>query len=90
MDSPRTKIYLLLTALLCFSQFTQAQVFTIKGIFFRKSSDERIASATVTDLKTQQIMMSDELGGFNIPVSKGDTLLFKKTGYTDQKQGLIF
>lgn len=31
-------------------------------------------------------MMSDELGGFNIPASKGDTLLFKKTGYTEQKQ----
>ena len=31
-------------------------------------------------------MMSDELGGFSIPASKGDTLLFRKTGYTDQKQ----
>jgi hypothetical protein len=89
MNSHRFKIYLLLTTLLCFSQFIQAQGFTVKGIFFRKNSDERIASATVTNLKSQQIMMSDELGGFSIPASKGDTLLFKKTGYTDQTQVVI-
>jgi len=71
----------------CLSVFAQAQqTFTINGIFFKKTTDERIASATVTNLRSQQIMMSDELGGFSIQAIKGDTLLFKKTGYTDQKQ----
>ncbi|WP_461450246.1 hypothetical protein [Mucilaginibacter sp.] len=79
--------YFLLIVLFCLPLLSSAQqTFTLKGIFFRKSSDVRIASATVTNLKSQQIMMSDELGGFSIPVSKGDTLLFKKTGYTNQIQ----
>jgi len=33
--------------------------------------------------------MSDELGGFSIPASKGDTLLFKKTGYAELKQVVV-
>jgi hypothetical protein len=80
-------IYPALIAFFCLPILAQAQqAFTVNGIFFKKSSDERIASATITNLKSQQIMMSDELGGFSIPASKGDTLLFKKTGYTEQKQ----
>jgi hypothetical protein len=87
MSSRHIKIYNILIVLFCLPIFSNAQqTFTLNGIFFKKSTDERIASATVTDMKTQVIMMSDELGGFNIQTSKGDTLLFKKSGYTDQKQ----
>ncbi|MHB8206045.1 hypothetical protein [Mucilaginibacter sp.] len=87
MNCRYIKIYLALIAFFCLPILVQAQqAFTVNGIFFKKSSDERIASATVTNLKSQQIMMSDELGGFSISASKGDTLLFKKTGYTEQKQ----
>lgn len=61
------------------------QVLNIRGIVFKKSSSERISQALVTDLKTQTLMMSDELGGFNIKASAGDTLLITKNDYTPQK-----
>jgi hypothetical protein len=61
------------------------QALTIKGIIFKKSTPDRISQAIVTDLKTQTLMMSDELGGFSIKASIGDTLQITKTGYTPQK-----
>jgi hypothetical protein len=61
------------------------QVLTVKGIVFKKSSSERISQALVTDLKTQTLMMSDELGGFSIKASVGDTLLITRNNYTPQK-----
>lgn len=88
MNIPRAKIYLVLISLFCCLPILSRaqQAFTLSGILFKKSSDERLSSATVTNLRTQQIMMSDELGGFTIKATKGDTLLFKKSGYTEQKQ----
>ncbi len=65
------------------------QTLTIKGIIFKKSSPNRISQAVVTDLKTQTLMMSDELGGFNIKASIGDTLQITKTGYTPQKIAVL-
>lgn len=64
---------------------TAQHVFTIKGVLYRANTSERIAQAVVTDLKSDVIMMSDELGGFSIDVSKGDTLLVAKSGFTPQK-----
>jgi hypothetical protein len=61
------------------------QALTIKGIIFKKSTPNRISQAVVTDLKTQTLMMSDELGGFGIKASIGDTLEVTKTGFTPQK-----
>ncbi|MGZ3764091.1 MAG: hypothetical protein ACXVB0_10985 [Mucilaginibacter sp.] len=61
------------------------QVFNIKGVVFKKNSTDKIPQAIITDLKSQIIMMSDELGGFNIKASPGDTLLITKYGYTPQK-----
>jgi hypothetical protein len=61
------------------------QALTIKGIIFKKSTPDRISQAVVTDLKTQTVMMSDELGGFGIKTSIGDTLEITKTGYTPQR-----
>src|ERR1700753_2050236 len=61
----------------------------IKGVIFKQGAADRIAQATITDMQTQVIMMSDELGGFTIKAAKGDTLIFNKTGYTLQKQVLI-
>jgi hypothetical protein len=72
--------------LYCLHSFTFAQqALNIRGIVFKKSSSERISQALVTDLKTQTLMMSDELGGFNIKASAGDTLLLTKNDYTPQK-----
>lgn len=61
------------------------QEFTINGALYKAGTANRIAQAVITDLRSNVIMMSDELGGFNIKVSKGDTLLVNKTGFTPQK-----
>src|SRR3569833_3849342 len=61
------------------------QEMTIKGKIFKKSTPDRISQAVVTDLKTQTAMMSDELGGYGIKASIGDTLEITKTGYTPQR-----
>ena len=65
------------------------QPLTIKGIIFKKSTPDRISQAVVTDLKTQTLMMSDELGGFSIKTSIGDTLEVTKTGYTAQRVAVV-
>src|ERR1700761_2936051 len=62
-----------------------AQEFTVNGALYRVNTSDRVAQALITDLKSNVIMMSDELGGFNIKVSKGDTLLVSKDGYLSQK-----
>jgi hypothetical protein len=67
------------------SNVPDGQVFTIKGVIFRKNSSERISQALITDLKTQVVMMSDELGGFSIKAAVGDTLLISKNEYAAQK-----
>lgn len=76
---------LCLLSSICYAQ----QALTIKGIIFKKSTPDRISQAVVTDLKTQTVMMSDELGGFGIKTSIGDTLEVTKTGYTPQKIAVL-
>jgi len=61
------------------------QPFTVTGILYKVNTSERIAQAVITDMKSNVVMMSDELGGFHIQVSKGDTLLVNKDGFTPQK-----
>ena len=78
-------IYCTLTLWLLHGLSYAQQTLTIKGIIFKKSTPDRISQAVVTDLKTQALMMSDELGGFSIIASIGDTIAVTKTGYTPQK-----
>lgn len=59
---------------------------SINGVLFKKTTSDRVSQATITDIQNQVIMMSDELGGFTIKAAKGDTLIFNKKGYTQQKQ----
>jgi hypothetical protein len=61
------------------------QEFTVNGVLYKASTSERVSQAVITDLKSNVVMMSDELGGFNIKVAKGDTLLISKNGFTPQK-----
>jgi len=61
------------------------QEFTIKGVISKKLSTERIGQVMVVNLRSHVIMMSDEIGWFNIKAMIGDTLLFSKLDYTDQK-----
>jgi hypothetical protein len=66
--------------------FAQQKEISINVAVYRQNTSERVAQALVTDLKSQVIMMSDELGGFTIKTAVGDTLLFNKTGYAPLKQ----
>lgn len=72
----------------CFSFAIKAsgqQVLIIKGVVSKKLSGERIGQAVVTNLRSHAIMMSDEIGWFSMEAAIGDTLLFTKPDYTDQK-----
>lgn len=80
------KLFILILGLYCPPASLYAQQLTVHGIFFRKSTAERIAQATVTNMQSGEIMMSDEIGGFSIKAASGDTLLFNKRGYLEQKQ----
>ena len=61
------------------------KIFIIKGVISKKLSGERVSQVTISNLRSKDIMMSDELGWFTINAAIGDTLLFTKTDYTDQK-----
>ena len=79
------KITVAFLILFCLHGAALAQVLPIRGIVFKKNSSERISQALVTDVNSQVVMMSDELGGFTIKASAGDTLLITKNEYMAQK-----
>ena len=81
---PRYLFVILLFCCLPLLSRAQQQEFTVNGIVFVKNTSDRIAQATATNTRTQVIMMTDELGNFNIKAAKGDTLLFNKKGYGQQ------
>ena len=65
------------------------QLLTIHGVVSKKLSVERVPQTLIHNLKTNEIMMSDELGWFTIKAAVGDTVLFTKEDYTDQKIVII-
>ena len=78
----------LVFVLACASAWINAygqEVFTLKGIICKKQSAERVPQVLITNLRSKDIMMSDELGFFSIKASVGDTLLFKRNKYADLK-----
>ncbi len=82
----RIKCLFLLTATLLLMQIASAQqVMTIRGVTARKETTDRVAQVLIKNLHSGDLMMSDELGAFTIRAQTGDTLLFKKDEYTDQK-----
>jgi len=56
----------------------------LKGVVSKKLTAERVSQALITNLRTHDIMMSDELGWFSIKTAVGDSILFRKADYTDQ------
>jgi hypothetical protein len=82
-----TGVLLLLYALPMFAR--AQQVLDIRGIIFKKNASERVAQALITDEKSQVVMMSDELGGFTIKASIGDTLLITKNNYAPEKVAVV-
>jgi hypothetical protein len=74
--------------MLCLSFLVKAhaqQTFVVRGVISRSVSVERIAQVLITNLRSRDIKMSDELGWFSIDASIGDTLVFNKLNYTDQR-----
>jgi hypothetical protein len=80
---PRKLLFIIPLFMACVA--SAQEVFTINGALYRANTSDRVAQAVITDLKSNVVMMSDELGGFHIQVSKGDTLLISKVGFTPQK-----
>jgi len=77
------------TTILCFCLALSAsaqQLFTVKGIIFKKNTPITVSQAVVSNVSRKNIAMtmSDDLGDFNIQAEMGDTLVFKKIDYTVQ------
>jgi hypothetical protein len=81
----RYRHFLFFIFLFCLFSAEGQQVFTIKGVTSKKLSAERVAQVVITNLNSREIKMSDELGWFSIKAAIGDTLLFSRIDYTDQK-----
>lgn len=61
------------------------EMFAVKGVISRTVSVVRIAQVQITNMRTREIGMSDDLGWFSIKAAVGDTLLFSKMNFTDQR-----
>jgi len=82
----RAKCFLLIWVCCLLLLTASAQeALTIHGVVSKKLSVERVPQVVIHNLKTNDVMMSDELGWFTVKASVGDTLLFSKDDYTDQK-----
>ena len=82
----RCKFYfVILFSLVSLIEAKAQESFVLKGVISRNISVERLAQVLVTNLRTKNVMMSDELGWFSINAAIGDTLLFNKSNYTDLK-----
>ncbi|WP_428327501.1 hypothetical protein [Mucilaginibacter sp.] len=76
--------YTLFIVCLCVTFKASAQeTFTLQGVISRNISTERLAQVIITNLRSKDIMMSDQLGWFTIKAAVGDTILFKKRDYAD-------
>jgi hypothetical protein len=86
----RYKIVTITMLFLCLLVKAYAQqTFVVRGVISRSVSVERIAQVLITNLRSRDIKMSDELGWFSIDAAIGDTLLFSRLNYTDQKVIII-
>lgn len=61
------------------------QVFDIKGVIFKKPGTERASQIAIKNLKTGDITFCNDVGGFSIKASIGDSLLFSRANFTEQK-----
>lgn len=86
----RYRYILFILSICCFTlRLSAQQVYTIKGVISKNLSGERIAQVLITNLRSKDIMESDELGWFSIKAAIGDTLLFNKKDFTSQKVAVI-
>jgi hypothetical protein len=82
----RYRYFILIAMCLCLGLKVSAQqILTIKGVTSKKLTGERISQVVVSNLRSKDIMMSDDVGWFSIKAIVGDTLLFSKADFTEQK-----
>lgn len=56
--------------------------FTLQGVLFKKGTGERLAQASIINLRTNTQVVSNDLGGFQIATLLGDSLRISKKGFT--------
>lgn len=81
-----------LIALLCFCctlSATAQKLFTVTGVVFRKTTQDRVSKATISNLTRNIVTVSDELGSFRIQAAVGDSLLIKKLDYANQTIAIL-
>jgi len=60
--------------------------FVLKGLIFRTATSQRIAKVSVENKTADKLVYTDEWGNFLISVNIGDTLIFKKEGFSEQEK----
>src|ERR1700712_2665330 len=86
----RYKIFVTVIILCAMHGIAHAQqVMDIRGVVFKKGSPERVSQTLVTNMKTNAAIVSNDVGGFSIKASAGDTLLFTAYNYTPQKIAVV-
>ena len=60
--------------------------FVLKGLIFRTATSQRIAKVSIENKTANKLVYSDALGNFSINANIGDTLIFKKEGFSEQEK----
>ena len=60
--------------------------FVVKGLIFRTATIQRLAKVSVENKTANKLVYSDVLGNFSIDANIGDTLIFKKEGFSEQEK----
>jgi hypothetical protein len=60
-----------------------AQESSVRGLVMDKTGMSKIPNVYILNKKTRQVTEGDAYGLFRITASKGDTLIFSKSGFTD-------
>ncbi len=79
----RGTILILLFSCIAFCANAQ-QLFKISGTIYKKSYNERVAGAMITNTTKKLYATSNNVGVFSIQAAKGDTLLFQKSEFSSQ------
>lgn len=69
---------------------TQAQEnYVIKGLIFRALTSQRVGTVSIKNKQKDVATFSDDFGNFSIKATIGDTLTFKKEGFSDQEKVIL-
>lgn len=79
------KLFLFITPLLIASAALAQQTFEIRGAVIKKGTDQRLPLVAVTNTRTKQMILTGDLGDFNIKANWGDTLSFALKDYSEQR-----